>query len=124
LPHDIEPVVEIETISLYLFSSLLFLGTLLLLFLIWLLFKKFKKRENLREIYLKELQNLNLENPKQSAYRISELGREIVESDRELRVFEDLETLLENFKYRKEVEPFSDEVLQKLQIFLEVVESD
>jgi hypothetical protein len=124
LPHDIEPVVEIETISLYLFSSLLFLGTLLLLFLIWLLFKKFKKRENLREIYLKELQNLNLENSKKSAYRISELGREIIESDRELRVFEDLETLLENFKYRKEVEPFSDEVLQKLQIFLEVVESD
>ncbi len=124
MPHDIEPVVEIETISLYLFSSLLFLGTLLLLFLIWLLFKKFKKRENLREIYLKELQNLNLENSKKSAYRISELGREIIESDRELRVFEDLETLLENFKYRKEVEPFSDEVLQKLQIFLEVVESD
>lgn len=70
------------------------------------------------------LKSVNIENSRESAYKITELGRKLADSERSKRVLDELIIILNNYKYRREIEPFADEVLAKFQIFLEVLESE
>jgi hypothetical protein len=124
LPNGIEPIVSIETYSFYIFLGIVGAILLMLSFAIFYFYRFFKKEENSREINIKILQTLDLKKSKESAYLITKIGREIAKSDRELRIYFELISLLEKYKYRKEVSSFSDEVIHKFNIFLEVVKSE
>jgi hypothetical protein len=125
LPNDIEPIVEVETLSLYLSFGLLLLTLLTLILAIRYIPKLFGKRDRSRENSLKELHQIDWKsNPKETAYKITKHGRIVARSEREERVLRELEELLEKYKYRKSVDNFSDEVIGKFHIFMEVVESE
>ncbi len=73
--------------------------------------------------------NLDLNDSKTSAYRITEIGRELIqlivgENRRSENLFRELESALEIYKYKKSVPPISNEVRAKLAIFLEVIEHE
>lgn len=124
LPNDIEPIVEIINYSFYYFSISIGLFIFLLYFTMKFFFKRTNFGESDKKIFLNMLKSVNIENSRESAYKITELGRKLADSERSKRVLDELIIILNNYKYRREIEPFADEVLAKFQIFLEVLESE
>jgi hypothetical protein len=124
LPNGIEPIISIETYSFFIFLGILGASILLIIFAFIFFFGYFRKSENEREKSIEILHNLDLSKTKESAYLLTHHGRIIATSDRELRIYFELIPLLESYKYKKSVEPFADEVIQKFKVFLEVVESE
>ncbi len=111
--HDIKGLVEIPDISLYFYMALWILGIAFLFVIIFFIFKYFyNKNRNEKKKYYKILKDLDFEsnNAKQSAYTISKYSRLLVTNPREEKLCEELIDVLENYKYKKEVEPLNDEV--------------
>lgn len=119
--HDIKPIVEVPSYSLYLYYALIVLGVLFFLFLGYLLIKYFKKNKNdERKKYYKILKNINFSTPKQSAYELSKYGRLLIQTQRDKKLFDELHYLLDEYKYKKDVkEKFSNEVKVKYELFME-----
>jgi len=123
LPNEIELIVNIETYSFYYFLSLVFI----LIISVFLLFKLGKwfwnNRTNERKDILQILHNIDWQNPKETAYKITKLGNKISET-RSQRLLDDLIIELEKYKYRRDSEEISNDVKAKFQIFLGVVENE
>ncbi len=118
--HDIKPILEIQDYSVYYFLTVLFLGSILIIAILYLIYKwyKNKKRINLRKEYYKKLKSINLKDTKTSAYNITKYGaifRDDTPQHRE--VYEELLHKLENYKYKKEVENFDKEVLEYIKLY-------
>ncbi len=119
---DIKPLVEIPDYSIFIFIFLIVLSTFILIALMIFLVKYFKNRkENLKKRYLRVLNELDLNNPKESAYLITKYGRLLVFDDRSRQIFETLEEKLQTYKYKKSVDNFDDEVQKYYTLFLEVL---
>jgi Mn-dependent DtxR family transcriptional regulator len=129
LPNDIEPIVEIVEYSLYyLISTTIFL-VIFLYFTTKFISKYINFKQNSKKKLISELMNLDLNDSKTSAYRITEIGGELIqlvvgENRRSENLFRELESALEIYKYKKSVPPISNEVRAKLAIFLEVIEHE
>ena len=109
--HDIKNLVEIPDISLYLYMVLWILGIAFIFILIFMIYKFFQnKYNNDRKKYYKVLEELDLEDSKQSAYTISKYVRLLAKSEREKRLADELIEELEKYKYKKEVKNLEDDV--------------
>jgi len=109
--HDIKQLVDIPDFSLYIYLTLWILGVILFCIIIFLLFKYFKyRKKNKRKHYYKILKELDLNDSKNSAYIITKYARLLAISQRDKKLSSELIEELESFKYKKEVEPLSDEV--------------
>jgi len=109
--HDIKNLVEIPDISLYLYMLLWILGIAFIFILIFMIYKFFQnKYNNDRKKYYKVLEELDLEDSKQSAYTISKYVRLLAKSEREKRLANELIEELEKYKYKKEVKSLEDDV--------------
>lgn len=109
--HDIKGLVDIPDFSFYIYSVLWILGCALLFIFIFLIYKFFDNRsKNKRKSYYKILKELDLNDSRNSAYKITKYARLLSQSDREKKLSYELIEELENFKYKKEVKPLSDEV--------------
>jgi hypothetical protein len=121
--HDIKPIVEVQEFSLYYFSALVVVGTLLALFFLYLLFRwiKRKQRFNLRKEYKKLLSQAALQNPKQAAYDITRYGA-LFQNDtpRHKEMFANLVARLEAYKYKKEVESLDPETIGYYNLYKEM----
>ncbi|WP_072682711.1 hypothetical protein [Arcobacter sp. LA11] len=121
--HDIKDITQIPDISFYIFLGLLILAILVLLSLIFIIYKYFKnKKQNKRKEYYKILKEIDLKESKKSAYEISKYTRFLVSNEREKNLFNELNEELEKFKYKKEVEPLSDEVKILFGRFMDIVD--
>lgn len=109
--HDIKGLVEIPDITIYIYMALWILGIAFIFAIILLVFKHFyNKKRNERKKYYTILKDLDLSNTKYSAYAISKYARLLTTNPREEKLCEELIEILENYKYKKEVEPLNDEV--------------
>ncbi len=109
--HDIKELVEIPDFSLYIYMLLWILGLILIISFIFFIYKYFSnKSKDKRKKYFKILKELDLNNTKNSAYTITKYARLLAHNEREKRVCNELIEELENFKYKKEVEPLNDNV--------------
>ncbi len=109
--HDIKQLVDIPDFSLYIYLTLWILGVILFCIIIFLLFKYFKyRKKDKRKHYYKILKELDLNDSKNSAYIITKYARLLAISQRDKKLSSELIEELESFKYKKEVEPLSDEV--------------
>ncbi len=123
--HDIKPLVEVPDYSLY---FLIALGMVLLLILtllgLWI-FRVYQrsKGENLRKSYLEKLRNIDMSNAKEAAYEISYYGRLLAEDERAVDMLENLDSRLNQYKYKKDVNPLDDETLGYYRLFLEVLDA-
>jgi len=121
--HDIKDLTQIPDISFYIFLSLSILAILIILILIFIIYKYFKnKNKNKRKEYYKILKEIDLNESKESAYKISKYTRLLVTNQREENLFNELNEELEKFKYKKEVEPLNDEVKILFGRFMDIID--
>ena len=124
--HDIKPIVEVEEYSFYYFLGGGILVVFLLFAMAYLFFRWYKKRTkyNKRKDYFKKLKKLNLKDAKSSAYSITFYGALFKDdSPRHSQMFKDITKRLENYKYKKVVEPLDKETLGYIELYKEMIEA-
>ena len=121
--HDIKPIVEIPNNSIYFYYGLIIFTILLGIALIYLIYIFFKyKEESKQKKYFKILKEIDFNNQKQAAYTISKYGNLLIKDERELRLFEELNSSLEEFKYKKEVsKDIPNSIKVQYDIFMETL---
>jgi len=118
--HDIKPLMEVQEYSLYYFIVLSVLALLFVVGVVYLLIKWFQKRNsfNIRKEHYKLLNNIDFQNAKQSAYDITLFGATFKDdSPRHLEMYKNLTQRLEEYKYKKSVEPLDKEVLGYIDLY-------
>jgi hypothetical protein len=123
--HDIKPIVEVEEYSLYYFLGTAFVVALLVVLIGYLIYNYFQRRNafDLRKEHLRLLNSLDLKNTKESAYMITTFGATFKDdSPRHKEMYEDLTERLEEYKYKKEVSEFSEEVLGYIELYKEMID--
>jgi len=122
--RDIKPLLEIPDSSFYLFWGLVAFGVLLLAAVLFFVIKKFleHRRANLAKKYLEKLHSIDWVNPKESAYAATKYARLLATDERRRALFEQLEPLLEKYKYKKEVADVDDETLKQFNLYLQVAD--
>lgn len=123
--RDIRPIVEVPDISLYLLIGIVLLGVLLLSFLGWYAFRRFRKdkRASRRATYLQKLKEVDLSDSKKAAYTITRYGRLVADDEQSRNLLAELVSLLEPYKYKKNVDDLSDEAIRSYHLFLGVVDA-
>ena len=121
--HDIKPLVEIPDISLYLLIAICLVGLIILATLAVILYQYFKNRApNLRKLYYKELQELDLDETKNAAYIMTKNLRELIHNEREKKLIEEFIAELEPYKYKKEVEPFPKRIKDQFERVMDAID--
>lgn len=124
--HDIKPLVEVPDNSLMvlLIIAAIVLTLIFVPLVLWM-WKRYKssKALSLRKEYLHKLHTVNTDDSKQAAYEISEYGRLLASSDKEIELLDSLDKRLSEYKYKKEVGKIDDETLGYYQVFLEVLDA-
>lgn len=119
--HDIKPLIEIQEYSMYYLIALGTIATIILFALLYLAFKYIKNRNkfNLRKFNLNKLRTIEFSEPKKAAYEITSLGLIFKDdSERHTRAFSTLQEDLESYKYKKDVDDFSDETKHLFEVYL------
>ena len=122
--HDIKPLVEIQDYSFYYFLILSFLAVALLGGVFYLLLRYFKhrKKENKRKKYLQLLHGVDLySDPKKAAYLLTKYGAMFKNDDeRHKEMYENMVSKLQDYKYKKEVEPFDADTIAVINLYREI----
>ncbi|MFA5233965.1 MAG: hypothetical protein WC390_06145 [Sulfurimonas sp.] len=118
--HDIKPIVEVQEYSLYYFLGIAFFVSLLVLaaaYLIYMLLQK-RNRFNIRKEHFKLLNTLDLSDAKRSAYEITLYGATFKnDSPRHQEMYENLIERLEIYKYKRDVDALSGEVIGYIELY-------
>ena len=110
--HDIKNIVEINDYSFYLFIFLLIVLVVSLMLLFYFLYKFYmKKRNNPFKKYLRELNNVDLNNTKQASYSIAKYAKLMSLHTNNTQECKHILFLLEEYKYKKDVPLFSKDFL-------------
>ena len=120
--RDIKPLLEIPDNSYYLFWGLILFGVLLALAVLFFAIKKFleHRKANLAKKYLARLHAINWKETKESAYTATHYARLLATDERRKELFSQLESLLEQYKYKKEVERVDDQTLKQFNLYVQV----
>ena len=121
---DIKPLLEIPDNSYYLFWGLILFGVLLAVAVLFFAIKKYLeyRKANLAKKYLAKLHAINWKNSKESAYTATHYARLLATDERRKELFEQLESLLEQYKYKKEVEAVDEETLKQFNLYVQVAD--
>lgn len=120
--HDIKSLEVIPDISFYLFILSLLLIFLVIVALLFLAFKYFRKKENIRKIYYEELKNIDFTNSKESAYKLTKYMRKLARSEREIKISNEIIDDLYKYKYIKNIEKMDISIIHKYELFMESVD--
>jgi len=118
--HDIKPILEIKEYSFYYFLGFSFLVLCMACAAIYLIYKyiKNKNRYNIRKEHLKLLNSTNLDDAKKAAYEITFYGATFKDDTPEhMKMYDDMVLKLQEYKYKKEVEPLDEEALKYIELY-------
>ena len=120
--RDIKPLLPIPDISIYLTIGL---GIVLLLIVTagFIFFRKWwfaHRRRDPRIGWLKKLDGIDYNKPKEAAYLMTRYGRLLAEDKRREEILTQLLPRLERYKYKKEVSPLDEETKRYMQLFIEM----
>jgi cbb3-type cytochrome oxidase subunit 3 len=122
--HDIMPLVEVPDTSIYWFGALVVV--VLIIFtsgVIWFLKWKKSKKITQRELHYEALKNIDLKNPKQSAYTICKEGYFFAhDNERTLSAYQNLFDRLAPYKYAQTVEKIDEETLGYYHLYLGIID--
>ncbi len=121
--HDIKPLVAIDDYSIYYFSVVVVIATIIVLFAIYMLLKwlRQRKRENIRKKHLEILHNIDLSDTKKAAYELTKYGLTFRDDDeRHKELYENMVSKLANYKYKKEVGSFDDETISIINLYRDI----
>jgi hypothetical protein len=121
--HDIKPIVTIPDISIYLYYLSICLSLLFILTIIFFVYKFMKPKSKSKEYeYYKNLQNIDFNHVKQSAYDISKYGKLLAKESRQIQLIDDLCDELSLYKYKKEIpRDFDKKIKTKFSLFMESI---
>jgi len=121
---DIKPLLAIPDNSYYIYWGLIIFAGLLLLGVLFFVAKKLwdNRKENLAKGYLQKLKEIDWKDTKKSAYEATHYARLLATDERREKLFEQLEPLLEQYKYKKEVETVDDDTRNRFNLFVQVAD--
>jgi len=123
--HDIKPLVEINDYSIYYLSSLIVVGIIIVLTLLFFALKYWSKknRYTTRKEHFRLLQDIDFSNPKTAAYAITKYGYSFSsDGERQHEAYENLLSRLAPYKYKKAVENIDSETKGYFDIYLEMID--
>ncbi|MBW6489173.1 hypothetical protein [Sulfurimonas sp.] len=118
--HDIKPIVDVQEYSFYYFLGISFFVSLLVLTVAYLIYMLLQKRNrfNIRKEHFKLLNTLDLSDAKRSAYDITLYGATFKnDSPRHQEMYENLIERVEIYKYKKDVDALSGEVIGYIELY-------
>ncbi|MEA1954502.1 MAG: hypothetical protein U9O24_08945 [Campylobacterota bacterium] len=119
---DIKPLLEIPDNSYYIYWGFIIFAALLVIGVLFFVVKKFwdNRKVNLAKGYLKKLNAIDWKESKKSAYEATHYARLLATDERREKLFEQLEPLLEQYKYKKEVETVDEDTRNRFNLFVQV----
>ncbi|MEA3227812.1 MAG: hypothetical protein U9P38_01945 [Campylobacterota bacterium] len=118
--HDIKPLLEVPEYSLYYLVALTLVTVSLLIGIAYLLFRWFQKKDNfnIRKEHFKFINSTNIKETKKTAYLITLYGATFKDdSPRHLEMYKNLTDRLQEYKYKKDVDAFNDEVKGYIELY-------
>ena len=121
---DIKPLLEIPDNSFYFYWALIILGVLLALSIFYFIVKKVweNRKINLAKGYLNQLKAIDWKDAKKSAYDATYYARLLATDARRQELFSQLEPLLEQYKYKKEVDEVDQDTLNRFNLYVQVAD--
>jgi len=122
--HDIKPLLEIPDSSYYIYFGMIAFGIFILLSLLFFLLRKFllNRKESTAQQQLKALKKVDWSNSKEAAYRVTRLGRMLVEDKRSEEIYRQLLPLLERYKYKQKAPLVNEETLKQYNLLVHILD--
>ena len=119
---DIKPLLEIPDSSYYIYWGMIAFISILLVGILFFVMKKLweNRKVNLAKGYVQALKNISWDESKKAAYQATHYARLLATDDRKKELFSQLEPLLEQYKYKKEVAAMDDETLKYFNLYVQV----
>jgi hypothetical protein len=122
--RDIKPLLEIPDNSFYIYWGLIIFVSLLLLAILFFIAKKLwdNRKINLAKGYLEKLKSIDWKDAKRSAYEATHYARLLATDERKKELFSQLEPMLEQYKYKKEVNAVDQDTQNKFNLYVQVAD--
>ncbi len=122
--RDIKPLLEIPDNSYYIYWGLIdfaiFLGVAVLFFVAKKLWDN--RKINLAKGYLEAIKKIDWNDTKKSAYEATHYARLLATDERRKELFSQLEPMLEQYKYKKEVANIDQDTQNKFNLYVQVAD--
>ena len=121
---DIKPLLEIPDSSYYIYWGLIIFVSLLVLGILFFVAKRLwdNRKINLAKGYLEKLKAIDWKDAKFSAYEATHYARLLATDERRKNLFSQLEPMLEQYKYKKEVEAVDQATQNKFNLYVQVAD--
>ncbi len=122
--RDIKPLLEIPDSSYYIYWGLILFALFLFVSIVFFVAKKLwdNRKINLAKGYVEELKAIDWRDTKRSAYNATHYARLLATDERKKELFSQLEPMLEQYKYKKEVETVDVDTQNKFNLFVQVAD--
>ncbi len=119
---DIKPLLEIPDSSFYLYWGLILFVAVLAFAVVFFVLKKLwdNRKINLAKSYLEALKEIDWSQTKSSAYKATHYARLLATDERRQELFSQLEPMLEQYKYKKEVDEIDQDTQNKFNLYVQV----
>ncbi len=122
--RDIKPLLEIPDSSYYVYWGLIIFAVVLLVGILFFAAKKLweNRKINLAKGYLEALKKIDWQDTKKSAYEATHYTRLLATDERKAELFSQLEPMLEQYKYKKEVGAIDQQTQKQFNLYLQVAD--
>jgi len=122
--RDIKPLLEIPDSSYYIYWGLIGFASLLALGVVFFLLKRLwdNRKINLEKGYLEAIKKIDWVDTKKSAYEATHYARLLATDERRKELFSQLEPMLEQYKYKKEVAEVDSDTHNKFNLYVQVAD--
>jgi len=122
--RDIKPLLEIPDSSYYIYWGLIIFTSVLILSILFFILKKLwdNRKVNLAKGYLASIKKIDWKDTKKSAYEATHYARLLATDERRQTLFSQLEPMLEQYKYKKEVNEVDQETRNKFNLYVQVAD--
>jgi len=122
--RDIKPLLEIPDSSYYVYWGLIIFATALIAGILFFVVRKLweNRKVNLTKRYLASIKKIDWKDTKKSAYQATHYARLLATDERRKEIFSQLEPLLEQYKYKKEVDEVDQETRNKFNLYVQVAD--
>ena len=122
--RDIKPLLEIPDSSYYIYWGLIDFAIFLVVAILFFVAKKLweHRKINLAKGYLEAIKKIDWKETKKSAYEATHYARLLATDERRKELFSQLEPLLEQYKYKKEVDTVDQDTLNKFNLYVQVAD--
>jgi len=122
--RDIKPLLDIPDSSYYIYWGLIDLAIFLGVAIVFFIAKKLwdNRKINLTKGYLESIKKIDWNDTKKSAYEATHYARLLATDERRKELFSQLEPMLEQYKYKKEVDEVDQDTKNKFNLYVQVAD--